>query len=130
MTIIRHHARLAALASLIALTSGAGYAAPKKAADTGAAVRGKLVFERQCAACHGQGPGDDGSPRLPGTDALQRKYGGAMPGALEKRTDLNAEIIRTFVRHGSGPMPMFRKAELSDAAIDDIAAYLKVSSKP
>lgn len=94
----------------------------------GAAERGRQTFQRQCATCHGQGPGDDGAPHLPGTAALERKYGGAQPGALERRTDLDAAIIRLFVRNGSGAMPMFRKTELSDADIDDIAAHLRASA--
>ena len=94
-------------------------------AATPDADRGRTIFQRQCAPCHGQGVGDDGAPRLPGTAALDRKYKGAMPPELEKRTDLTADVIRLFVRNGSGAMPMFRKPELSDAAIDDIAAYIK-----
>jgi mono/diheme cytochrome c family protein len=89
--------------------------------------RGRTIFQRQCAPCHGQGVGDDGAPRLPGTAALERKYKGTLPPELEKRTDLTADVIRLFVCNGSGAMPMFRKPELSDAAIEDIAAYLKTS---
>jgi mono/diheme cytochrome c family protein len=124
---------MAALAGLLSAT--AGLSAPKAktaAAQTAASAliaRGHLVFARNCASCHGQGPGDDGSPSLPGTSRLEARYKGSLPGALEKRTDLTAETLRYFVRHGSGPMPMFRKTEVSDADIDAIAAFLKSGGK-
>ncbi|MCJ1960466.1 c-type cytochrome [Novosphingobium mangrovi (ex Hu et al. 2023)] len=91
-------------------------------------ARGKAVFARHCAACHGRGPGDDGSAHLPGTAALAARYQGSLPGALEERKDLDAETLLYFVRHGSGPMPMFRKTEVSDADIGSIAAYLAASA--
>ena len=120
--------RTAALVmGLLVGASGAAFGEKAAAAGTKEAdlvKRGDLIFQRQCAPCHGQGVGDDGAPILPGTAALKRKYDGALPPALEKRQDLNADIIRTFVRNGSGAMPMFRKSELSDADIDAIARYL------
>ncbi|WP_226632852.1 c-type cytochrome [Novosphingobium profundi] len=91
-------------------------------------ARGKAVFARHCAACHGRGPGDDGSPKLPGTAALAARYQGSLPGALEEREDLDTETILYFVRHGSGPMPMFRKTEVSDADVGAISAYLSASA--
>lgn len=89
---------------------------------------GRVTFERQCAPCHGAGPGDDGSPMLPGTATLARKYSGELPGALELRGDLDADVIRLFVRAGSGAMPAFRKSELSDGDVDAIAAYLRATA--
>jgi mono/diheme cytochrome c family protein len=118
------HARIALFALLLAgagLTTAAATTPPS-------AERGHAIFSRKCAPCHGQGPGDDGTPNLPGTAALARKYKGERPAALEKRTDLPADVIRLFVRNGSGAMPMFRKTELSDADIEDVAAYLQASS--
>ena len=89
---------------------------------------GARLFVRSCAPCHGQGPGNDGSPMLPGTAALQAKYKGTPPAALERRDDLEPEVLRYFVRHGQGAMPMFRKTEVSDAEIDAIARYLRASA--
>lgn len=89
---------------------------------------GRVTFARQCAPCHGAGPGDDGAPMLPGTAALAAKYKGDLPGALELRSDLDADVIRLFVRSGSGAMPAFRKSELSDTDIDAIAAYLRATA--
>ncbi|HWJ68876.1 MAG TPA: cytochrome c [Sphingobium sp.] len=113
---------------LLFAATGAVSAAGQATGTGDAVARGHGVFVHQCAPCHGAGPGDDGSPRLPGTAALVLKYQGEQPPELEKRTDLNADILRLFVRQGVGAMPMFRKAELSDRDIDDIAAYLKASA--
>jgi len=90
--------------------------------------RGQAKFEHNCAPCHGDGAGDDGRAMLPGTDALRLKYQGALPALLEKRTDLNADAIRTFVRRGTWSMPPFRPTEVTERDIQDIAAYLRRSS--
>jgi len=92
------------------------------------ADRGKAKFDHSCAPCHGDGPGDDGRAMLPGTDALRIKYQGSLPALLERRTDLNADAIRTFVRRGTWSMPPFRPTELTESEIQDIAAYLRQSS--
>jgi len=90
---------------------------------------GRVIFERQCAPCHGTTPGGDGTPMLPATMTLASKYEGALPAPLELRDDLGADAIRLFVRQGSGAMPMFRKAELSDADIDRIAGYIAATAQ-
>jgi mono/diheme cytochrome c family protein len=102
--------------------------APPVLAQDAAATRGNAVFNHSCAPCHGRGPGDNGRAMLPGTDALRLKYQGALPAALEDRKDLTMEVIRTYLRNGSMAMPPFRKTELSDAEIVDIAAYLQYAS--
>ena len=89
---------------------------------------GRVVFENQCAPCHGTGPGADGAPMLPGTAALAAKYAGTRPGALELRGDLPAPVLRLFVRRGVGAMPAFRKSEITDAQIDEVAAYLAATA--
>jgi mono/diheme cytochrome c family protein len=94
-----------------------------------AVERGQTKFELSCAPCHGAGAGDDGRAMLPGTEALQIKYRGQVPAVLEQRTDLTAEVLAVFVRRGTWSMPPFRKTELTDAEIADIAAYLAVTSK-
>ena len=98
------------------------------AQEQGSATRGQAKFEHSCAPCHGDGPGDDGRAMLPGTDALRIKYQGSLPALLERRTDLNAEAIRTFVRRGTWSMPPFRPTEVTEGDIQDIAAYLRQSS--
>jgi mono/diheme cytochrome c family protein len=122
---------LAASAGLVGTAMAATKPKPARAsssANSAQIAQGKLQFARQCAACHGQGAGDDGSKQLPGTDALARKYKGELPPQLELRRDLNADVIRMFVRNGSGAMPMFRKSELTDADISAIAAYIADTS--
>jgi mono/diheme cytochrome c family protein len=108
---------------LVLLSSGVALAqAP------GSVERGQAKFEHSCAPCHGDGVGDDGRAMLPGTDALRIKYQGALPALLEKRTDLNVDAIRTFVRRGTWSMPPFRPTEITEGDIQDIAAYLRQSS--
>jgi len=91
---------------------------------------GQTVFQLRCAPCHGSDRGADPShPLLPGTDALRIKYRGRLPALLEQRTDLPAPVLGAFVRHGTWSMPPFRKTEISDADIDNIAAYLAMTAK-
>ena len=90
---------------------------------------GKAKFAYACAPCHAAGPGDDGKPLLPGTQQLQWKYKGEKPALLEQRTDLPADLLKTFVRRGSWSMPAFRKTEVTDAEIVAIAAYLAQAAK-
>jgi mono/diheme cytochrome c family protein len=114
---------LPALTTLLLLTSGAA-----AAQDTASVERGRAKFELSCAPCHAEGIGDDGRAMLPGTDALRIKYQGALPALIEKRTDLNADAIRTFVRRGTWSMPPFRPTEVTERDIQDIAAYLRQTS--
>lgn len=104
------------------------YAGTSLAQDT-AVERGADIYRWTCATCHGRGPGDDGRAMLPGTDALRIKYNGAVPPALEDRTDLSFELLSAFVRQGSFSMPPFRKTTLPDDDLRDIAAYLQWSSQ-
>ena len=97
--------------------------------DPAAVKRGDAKFQHSCAPCHGRGAGDDGRALLPGTDALRIKYKGEIPALLEDRADLPAAVLSVFLRQGSWSMPPFRPTEVTDAEIDDIAAYLAESSK-
>ena len=115
---------LAGLAALLCVAVTAVHAQ-----DSTAAQRGNTKFQRTCAPCHGPGPGNDGEAMLPGTAALQLKYKGSVPPLLEARSGLTAEVLKGFVRRGSWSMPPFRKTELSDAEIGDIAAYLATTPK-
>ena len=98
-----------------------------RAEESAAIQRGMIKFQHTCAPCHGAGPGNDGRAALPGTAALQLKYKGALPALLEARTDLTFDILKGYLRHGSWSMPPFRKTELTDAEIQDIALYLATS---
>jgi mono/diheme cytochrome c family protein len=110
---------------LAALVFGS-WATCASAQDAG---RGKAKFDHTCAPCHGAGIGDDGRAMLPGTDALRIKYQGSLPALIEQRTDLNADAIRTFLRRGTWSMPPFRPTEVTEGDIQDIAAYLRQSSR-
>jgi len=79
---------------------------------------GYVLFQNDCAVCHGDGPAK------PGTRALKVKYGGKLPALLEERTDLSPELIRSVIRQGLTVMPPFRKTEMSDADLELIVGYL------
>jgi mono/diheme cytochrome c family protein len=83
---------------------------------------GKAVFEKWCAPCHAA------NPKLAGTLALQTKYQGQIPAALEARTDLTPDLVASFVRNGIAWMAPFRKTEISDAELADLGAYLTKTS--
>ncbi len=91
--------------------------------------RGKAVFTKTCAPCHGSDRGDFGRAMLPGTDALRIKYKGQLPALLEQRTDLTPAAIKVFVRSGTWSMPPFRKTEISDDEIAAVSAYIADSAR-
>lgn len=99
-------------AALAVLTSGAVLAQEARIAS------GKMLYQQWCIACHGIGPGH------PGTQALDFRYKGAMPAALEDRIDLTPDFVKIFVRKGISVMPFFRKTEINDLELTDIGAYL------
>ena len=72
----------------------------------------------------GSGPMGRGPMDPPGTAELRVKYGSQAMAELEKRTDLAAETVVYFVRHGTGVMPPIRKTELTDADLKSISDYL------
>jgi mono/diheme cytochrome c family protein len=121
-------ARRIVAAAALASALSAGFASTASA-QTSVVERGKAKFEHTCAPCHGAGAGDDGRAMLPGTDALRIKYKGELPALIEERTDLNFDAVKTFVRRGTWSMPPFRKTEITDSEIEDVAAYLADSSK-
>jgi mono/diheme cytochrome c family protein len=90
--------------------------------------RGREVFHQRCAACHGPVPrdmiGPPYLPPMPGTQALEARYRGARPAALEERTDLTAEFVNAIVRGGLSSMPFYRPTELSAEDLTALNAYL------
>ena len=80
--------------------------------------QGYDVYHKWCTPCHGPGP------MHPGTQALEAKYKGAQPAALQDRTDLTPDLTKFYVRTGVSIMPPFRKTEITDAELDALAAYL------
>ena len=79
---------------------------------------GKMVYDKWCGPCH------DAGVDHPGTLALSAKYAGVKSPALEEWTDLPPAVTKLFVRNGVSIMPFFRKTEISDAELDNLAAYL------
>lgn len=106
------------------LTAAAIALVPASAALAADPVNGEAKFNLWCVACHGAGPGH------PGTQALQKAYADdpSMPAEIALRTDLDADIIEHFIRNGTSIMPFFRKTELSDSDIADIAAYISLNA--
>jgi len=90
--------------------------------------RGQEVFDQRCAACHGEIPDEIFGPRflppMPGTQALEARYRGELPAALEARTDLAPEHVAAVVREGLRSMPGFRPTEVSDDDLEALTAYL------
>jgi mono/diheme cytochrome c family protein len=91
--------------------------------------RGKEVFDARCRACHGSYPKGKAQSSLaslaPGTFALEMRYKGVKPALLEERTDLTAEAVAAFVRHGGGGfMPAFRPTEVSDEDLKAVGVYI------
>jgi mono/diheme cytochrome c family protein len=93
------------------------------AAGAADAARGQKLFQIWCATCHSPDRREDGK-YLPGTESLQRNYNGSKPAALEQRTDLTSNYVEFVIRHGTRAMPLFRKTEIPDQEMHDIAAYL------
>lgn len=104
------------VAGAVLLTVAAtSHAADQNLADK---TRGQAVYQHWCAPCHAAGPGH------PGTQSLEIKYSGSLPAVLEERKDLTPELVQTTVRQGILLMAPFRKTEITNAELADIAAYL------
>ncbi len=79
---------------------------------------GKATFDKWCGICHGDGR------YMGGTNGLKSKYKDEKPALLEKRTDLPVAVVKVFVRNGVGIMAPFRKTEITDIELENLAAYL------
>jgi mono/diheme cytochrome c family protein len=89
--------------------------------------RGERLYAQWCQGCHDRlGPTRE---TMPGTTPLAARYQSTRPAALVDRDDLTPELVKVFVRQGISFMPTFRKTELSDAELDDVAAFL-VQKRP
>jgi mono/diheme cytochrome c family protein len=106
---------LGASAGMAEATGDAAGATP--AAASAAALPGKTLFDRHCSFCHAAGPGHAGTMRL-------AEARGADKAVLEERRDLDPVYVRLVVRQGLIEMPPWRKTEIDDAALQQIAAYL------
>lgn len=79
---------------------------------------GKATFDKWCGICHNEGR------YMGGTNGLKTKYKDEKTALLEQRTDLPAALVKVFVRSGVGIMAPFRKTEITDAELEDLAGYL------
>lgn len=94
-----------------------GQAEPK--ADSGDAVRGKTLFVRNCAGCHGAAGGGDGY-RLLGPDPANL----TSPSTSRKS---DAELLKT-IHNGKPNMPAW-KGNLSESQSRDVLAYVRTLGK-
>lgn len=99
-------------ATAVLLLATAGVQAQDKA-------NGEAVYDLWCAPCHAAGP-----RKHPGTAALEVLYKGDKPAVLVERSDLTPELVSFYVRNGVSIMPFFRKTEISDRDLADLAAFL------
>lgn len=70
----------------------------------------RLFLQAECATCHG-------------IDALGGPVGPSLAGA-------SPDVVRRMVREGRGGMLAFPESQLSDANLDQIAAYLGALERP
>lgn len=106
------------LAGASLILSGQSVAGAERHAD------GKKLFDHWCLPCHA-----GGTEEHPGTAALLGRYGGALPAALEERTDLVPVFVAAMVRRGIGAMAPFRPTDITDSDLTKISAYLGRNTK-
>ena len=76
---------------------------------------GERLFTEKCGMCHRKGG--------MGTGLLSRRMD-AKVAMLESRNDLTGDTIEAAIRTGIGNMPRISRAEVSDAQLRAISAYL------
>ena len=80
-----------------------------------AAPEAEGLFSDRCGVCH-KGGG-------PGAMTLAKRLG-KDKSLIAERTDLDPAYVKYVVRHGLRAMPPLGRVEITDAQLDDIAAYL------
>jgi cytochrome c553 len=80
----------------------------------------EALFVEKCGMCHRQ--------MGMGTVILARRMDPKL-AMLETRNDLTAAMITSVARQGIGNMPRISRAEVSDAQLSRIAAYLTKGAK-
>ena len=108
---------LAAVAMSAAVWSGAAGAAG------GDPDKGRAVFDRNCAACHGpKGKGDGPTGAM-----LTPKPADLASAATARKSDAD---LRTIIEKGKPPTAMIGwKGQLSDGEIGDVLAYVRSLGK-
>lgn len=82
---------------------------------------GQKIYSKWCLPCHGE--------NMPATNALEVVYQGDLPSLLEKREDLDSDIVANFVRYGKHSMPFFRKSEINNEELRLLGEYLSNAHK-
>lgn len=104
---------MTALAALVAASACARHnsAAPGTRAFSDAVLqRGKQIYARECAACHGpQGAGTQIAPVALRNIAARRTFGSVRAAILDPRP----------------PMPKLYPSRLTRGQIDDVSAYVE-----
>jgi mono/diheme cytochrome c family protein len=104
--------------ALLTIALGVAFSSLAIAAErklTDGQAQGRALFNENCLLCHGE--------RGHATTLLGKRLG-PEKSVLDRRTNLNAELVRHVVRHGINSMPWYRRAELSDRDLESIIGYL------
>jgi cytochrome c553 len=88
--------------------------------DRSSKTADEALFVEKCGMCHRQ--------MGMGTVILARRMDPKL-AMLETRSDLTAAMITSVARQGIGNMPRISRAEVSDAQLSRIAAYLTKGAK-
>jgi cytochrome c len=110
-------AALAVAGAVFAQDPPPAKAPAKKSASSGAAVKGKEVFEKKCAVCH---YADSDAKKIgPGLKGIGKR--GTFTVNNNKVTD---EALKTWIENGDSLMPPFKDV-LEAPQIKDVVAYVK-----
>ena len=78
-------------------------------------VGGPALYQARCALCH--------VGYAPGVVMLEKRLGKAK-SLLAERSDLQPAYVKGVVRRGLRSMPAITRTEITDAELDQVAAYL------
>ena len=118
---------LCVLVAAAVAAAGAAMAASSAVKITGTAEKGKALYDKFCASCHGE-KGDGNGPAAPKMDPKPRDF--TNKEAMKVMKD---EHILKVVRDGKDVLPLFGmrawKDDLTEEQINDVAAYVKSFAK-
>jgi len=132
---------LASLMGAGLLAASGAWSAPAAGPDRGAAAKGKIIYERYCASCHGRSARGDGvlaaDLKVPPADLTQlaARNGGSFPFAAVARAIDGRQGTRA---HGTPDMPVwgeiFSKTEGTDSpsvqtAVGRLTHYIWTSQR-
>lgn len=100
---------------VVAVLIGAAAGGAAIAQESMPSAEPAALYKELCGMCHRAGG--------MGTGLLARRMP-AERAQLEQRDDLPPQLVAAAVRFGVGNMPPLSRAEVSDAALEAIAAYL------